>query len=130
MRQLLANRPSSRYAFQSRRYWGRLSADPNPEVTVAKEAPGRAMTDRTLPVKADDVAPDGSHVRLLAGASRGGMAHFELGVGETSVAQQHRTVEEIWFVVDGMGEMWREPPDGPARVIELRPGVSLTIPVG
>jgi mannose-6-phosphate isomerase-like protein (cupin superfamily) len=87
-------------------------------------------TDRMLPVAADDVAPDGSEVRLLAGASRGGMAHFELGVGETSIAQRHRTVEEIWFIVDGLGQMCRDAPDGPAGVIDLRPGVSLTIPIG
>ena len=85
---------------------------------------------RTLPVVADDVAPDGSLVRLLAGASRGGMAHFELGAGETSRPQRHRTVEEIWFVLDGLGQMWREPLEGTASVIDLRPGVSLTIPVG
>jgi mannose-6-phosphate isomerase-like protein (cupin superfamily) len=88
------------------------------------------MVDRPLPVIADAVAPDGSLVRLLASASRGGMAHFELGVGETSIAQQHRTVEEIWFVLEGLGQMWREPADGPAPVIEMRPGTSLTIPVG
>jgi mannose-6-phosphate isomerase-like protein (cupin superfamily) len=94
------------------------------------QAPINGMTERLLPVTADAVAPDGSLVRLLASATRGGMAHFELGVGETSVAQRHRTVEEIWFVTEGLGEMWREPPDRPSRRIELRPGVSLTIPVG
>jgi mannose-6-phosphate isomerase-like protein (cupin superfamily) len=88
------------------------------------------MSDRIVPVLADDVAPDGSLVRLLASASRGGMAHFELGVGETSVAQRHRTVEEIWFVLEGRGQMWREPTDGPARVIDMRAGVSFAIPVG
>jgi len=88
------------------------------------------MTERLLPVEADAVAPDGSLVRLLASTTRGSMAHFELAVGETSIAQRHRTVEEIWFVTEGLGEMWREPSDGPARLAELRPGVSLTIPVG
>jgi mannose-6-phosphate isomerase-like protein (cupin superfamily) len=89
-----------------------------------------AMVDRVLPVLADDVAPDGSQVRLLASGSYGGMAHFELGAGETSIAQRHRTVEEIWFVLEGLGQMWRDPIDGPARVIDMRPGVSLAIPVG
>jgi mannose-6-phosphate isomerase-like protein (cupin superfamily) len=88
------------------------------------------MVEQILPVAADDVAPDGSHVRLLASASRGGMAHFELGMGETSVGQRHRTVEEIWFVLEGLGQMWREQTSGAARVIDLRPGVSFTIPVG
>jgi mannose-6-phosphate isomerase-like protein (cupin superfamily) len=89
-----------------------------------------AMTERLLPVRADALAPDGSFVRILVSTTRGSMAHFELGAGETSVAHRHRTVEEVWFVTEGLGEMWREPADGPARVIELRPGVSLTIPIG
>src|SRR4051812_14636685 len=96
------------------------------------EKPGDAddMVDRTLPVVADALAPDGSLVRLLASGSRGSMAHFELDAGETSVAQRHRTVEEIWFVLEGLGQMWRKPMDGQARVIDMRPGVSFTIPVG
>ncbi len=98
--------------------------------TMTEDPDSQVPTERILPVAADGMAPDGSQVRLLAAASRGGMAHFELGVSETSIAQRHRTVEEIWFVVNGLGLMWREPPDGPSRVIELRPGVSLTIPVG
>ena len=96
--------------------------EPNPEPVVP--------TERTLPVGADAIAPDGSLVRLLASATRGGMAHFELGAGETSVAQRHRTVEEIWFVLEGLGQMWRAAPDERGRVIDLRPGVSLTIPRG
>lgn len=88
------------------------------------------MTERVLPDSPDAVAPDGSLVRILGSTTRGSMAHFELRAGETSIAQRHRTVEEIWFVLDGAGEMWREPPNGPARVIDLRPGVCLTIPVG
>jgi mannose-6-phosphate isomerase-like protein (cupin superfamily) len=83
-----------------------------------------------LPVIADDVAPDGSLVRLLASASGGGMAHFELGVGETSIPQRHKTVDEIWFVLEGLGQMWRKPLDGTASVIDMRPGVGFTIPVG
>ena len=41
----------------------------------------------------------------------------------------HRTVEELWFVLLGRGEMWRGY-DGGEEVVELRPGTCLTIPVG
>jgi mannose-6-phosphate isomerase-like protein (cupin superfamily) len=58
------------------------------------------------------------------------MAHFELGVGETSIAQQHRSVEEIWYVVAGLGQMWREAADSSTRIVDMRPGLSLRIPVG
>jgi mannose-6-phosphate isomerase-like protein (cupin superfamily) len=68
-------------------------------------------------------------VRVLLGLERGGMAHFELAAGETSTAVTHRTVEEIWFVLSGEGEMWRRQGER-EEVVELRPGVSLTIPLG
>jgi mannose-6-phosphate isomerase-like protein (cupin superfamily) len=74
------------------------------------------------------VAPDGSDVRILLGLAGGGMAHFELGPGRTSAAVEHRTVEEIWYVVGGRGEMWRRRGDEEA-VVDLAPGTCLTIPV-
>ena len=36
------------------------------------------------------------------------MAHFALEAGRVSRAIQHRTVSEIWFVLAGRGEMWRQ----------------------
>jgi mannose-6-phosphate isomerase-like protein (cupin superfamily) len=76
-----------------------------------------------------DVAPDGSDVRILLGLSGGGMAHFELGSGSTARAVAHRTVEEIWYVLQGRGEMWRSQ-DGLEEIIVMEAGVCLTIPVG
>ena len=63
---------------------------------------------KRLPAVRDLVAPDGSDVRMLLGLRGGSMAHFSLGPGETSIGVAHRTVEEIWFVVAGRGEMWRK----------------------
>lgn len=83
-----------------------------------------------LPVSADDVAPDGSLVRVLASLPQGGMAHFELAGGEVSRPQRHRSVSEIWYVLSGFGVMWRSQDGGAGREIDLRPGVCLTIPVG
>lgn len=57
------------------------------------------------------------------------MAHFQLGSGETSKATTHRTVEEIWFFLTGRGEMWREL-EGKAEIVEISPGLCLTIPLG
>ena len=75
------------------------------------------------------VAPDGSDVRVLLGLSAGGMAHFELGAGKVAYAVTHRTVEEVWFVVAGRGEMWRKQGDF-EEVVVLEPSVCLTIPLG
>lgn len=82
-----------------------------------------------LPAEPDAVAPDGSDVRLLPGLAGGGMAHFELAPGRTSVAVAHRTVEELWFFVGGLGEMWRRQGDR-EEVVTVAPGVAVSIPVG
>ncbi len=57
------------------------------------------------------------------------MAHFELGAGETSIAVTHRTVEEIWYFLAGRGQMWREQ-EGTAEIVDVGPGVCLTVPLG
>lgn len=74
-------------------------------------------------------APDGSGVRVLLGLAGGGMAHFELAAGQTSTAVRHRTVEEIWYVISGRGEMWRKQEER-QEIVTLEPGVCLTIPLG
>jgi mannose-6-phosphate isomerase-like protein (cupin superfamily) len=84
---------------------------------------------KQLPSARDDVAPDGSDVRLLLGLKGGGMAHFEVGPNEVSTAVSHRTVEEIWYFVSGRGEMWRRQGDR-EEVVPVHSGVSLTIPLG
>ena len=57
------------------------------------------------------------------------MAHFQLPAGQISRAVRHRTVEEIWYILEGKGEIWRSV-DGTEEVSPLFPGVCLTIPVG
>jgi mannose-6-phosphate isomerase-like protein (cupin superfamily) len=97
----------------------------------AAERRGRArpFATRRLPAARDAVAPDGSDVRILLGLAGGGMAHFALAPGQTSTAVTHRTVEEIWYVLAGRGEMWRRQA-GREEVVGLEPGVCLTIPLG
>ena len=75
-------------------------------------------------------APDGSAVRPLCRiAGAGSFAHFELRPGEVARAVSHATVQEIWYVVAGAGQMWRRQGDREGTVA-LRPGVCLTIPLG
>jgi mannose-6-phosphate isomerase-like protein (cupin superfamily) len=82
-----------------------------------------------LPVERTVAAPDGSDVRVLLGLAGGGMAHFSLPAGAVSKAVAHRSVEEIWYVTAGAGEMWRRQ-GAREEVVELHAGVSLTIPLG
>lgn len=82
-----------------------------------------------VPEAADLRAPDGSEIRLLPSLSGGSMVHCSLPPGEVSLAVTHRTVEEIWFVVEGRGQLWRRRGDR-EEVTELRPGTAVTISLG
>jgi mannose-6-phosphate isomerase-like protein (cupin superfamily) len=77
----------------------------------------------------DVTAPDGSEVRILAATSRGSMAQFTLPPGSVSKAVAHRSVEEVWLCTHGLGRMWRRL-DEAELTVELRPGISVAIPVG
>jgi mannose-6-phosphate isomerase-like protein (cupin superfamily) len=85
---------------------------------------------KLLPEAPDYVAPDGSEVRLLVGCTRGGLAHFRLAAGQVSRAVVHRTVEEIWYVIEGSGQIWRQMPGYPDETVHMEPGLSFTLPVG
>jgi mannose-6-phosphate isomerase-like protein (cupin superfamily) len=82
-----------------------------------------------LPATPTEVAPDGSDVRVLLLGTAGGMAHFELGPGKTSKPFRHRTVEEIWYILGGRGQMWRQQ-DGRSEIVDLDAGTCISIPVG
>lgn len=77
----------------------------------------------------DVVAPDGSDVRVLLQLGRGGMALFELGAGQVSRAVAHRSVDEIWYILRGQGQMWRRRSQR-QETVPLVPGTCVSIPVG
>jgi mannose-6-phosphate isomerase-like protein (cupin superfamily) len=83
----------------------------------------------TLPQAPDVLAPDGSQVRILLRLQGGSMAHFRLEPGQTSIAVAHRSVEELWYVVSGRGEMWRKQTDRD-ETVQLAAGSCVSIPVG
>jgi len=83
------------------------------------------------PAVAHDVlAPDGSEIRLLPQVPGGSMVHCKLPPGAVSLAVTHRTVDELWYVVAGEGELWRRQQDGRERVEALRPHTAHSIPLG
>ena len=77
----------------------------------------------------DVLAPDGSEIRLLARSRRGSMVHCTLNPGQVSRPVAHRTVEELWYVLEGRGQVWRRL-GGEERIVDVSPGASLSIPVG
>ena len=85
----------------------------------------------------DATAPDGSEIRLLAdrrnAATKSSMVEVTLPAGQISRPVYHRTVEEIWYILEGEGQVWRCPPDAdPASVPpqHVSPGDALVIPTG
>lgn len=78
----------------------------------------------------DYLAPDGSEIRLLVQGEQGGLAHCVLPAGRRSLAVRHRTVEELWYVLEGSGEIWRGRDSEDARTDAVRAGDSVRIPVG
>jgi mannose-6-phosphate isomerase-like protein (cupin superfamily) len=75
----------------------------------------------------DYIAPDGSEIRLLVSGALGGLAHCVLAPGKSSEAVTHRSVEELWYVLEGAGEIWRGAPGERGEVERIRAGDSLRI---
>src|SRR4029450_6984650 len=82
-----------------------------------------------LPATPDHLAPDGSAIRSLLAVRGGSLAYCTLPVGAISKAVLHQTVEEIWYCLAGMGQLWRRGPAG-GEMTDLVPGNWITIPVG
>jgi mannose-6-phosphate isomerase-like protein (cupin superfamily) len=91
--------------------------------------PPTPFATQALPAEPTVVAPEGSDVRVLLALRGGSMAHFELPAGRMSKAVTHRTVEEIWYVLAGEGEIWRRQGER-EEITGLQPGRCLTIPAG
>ncbi len=87
------------------------------------------MQSASLSPEPQATAPDGSAIRFLLKLNRGEVNHFTLLPGRTSTAVVHRTIEEIWYVLEGQGQMWRQERDE-EEILDLRPGVSFDIPLG
>ena len=75
------------------------------------------------------LAPDGSEIRELIAVSGGSVVHCTLPSGVSSAAVAHRTVEEVWYCLQGRGQVWRKN-ESAESVVDVRPGVSLNITVG
>lgn len=75
------------------------------------------------------IAPDGSEIRLLLTMKGGSMVHCTLPPHKISLAVRHKTVEEVWYFIEGRGEVWRKQGDQ-EEVIEVKNGVCITIPSG
>jgi mannose-6-phosphate isomerase-like protein (cupin superfamily) len=95
------------------------------------ESGGSAATfaTRQLSEEFDVLAADTSEIRLLVSTTRGSLAHGTLPPGQVSLAIAHRTVEEVWYVTAGRGQVWRKQGDH-ETIVDVEAGTALTIPTG
>ena len=67
------------------------------------------------------------------GATSASAVKVTLPAGQVSRPVWHRTVEEVWYILEGRGQVWRCPPDtDPASVAAatVTEGDALVIPTG
>ncbi len=87
------------------------------------------METRELPEQYDVLAPDGSEIRTLIAVKGGSVVHCTLLPHGVSLAVAHRTVEEVWYFLQGRGQVWRSR-DGNDTIVDVGPGTCLSIPTG
>ncbi|MDA1218345.1 MAG: cupin domain-containing protein [Chloroflexi bacterium] len=85
----------------------------------------------------DTTAPDGSEIRFLIDhrhhAQGASVVEVTLPPGQVSRPVCHQTVEEVWYILEGNGKVWRCPPNTDPSTVEaivVIPGDALTIPTG
>ena len=77
-----------------------------------------------------DRSPLGAHIRYLMDGPHGNMIHSTVPPGMVGRACHFRSIDEYWFILSGLGEIWRRAPDGNESFNELQPGVSVDNPIG
>ncbi len=87
------------------------------------------MKETRLPALPDAKSPAGADIRFLMDGATANMIHSTVPPGQVNRATIHATVSEFWFVLEGLGEIWRKDAVE-ERVTSLQPGVSIDIPVG
>ena len=88
-------------------------------------------TAATAGRRPDAIAPDGSEIFYRVGnAERASMVEVRLPAGAVSRPVRHRTVEEIWYFLDGTGRVWLQPPGEPGQVRGVGPASVVVIPTG
>lgn len=87
------------------------------------------MKTTTLPDQPDAKSPAGADIRYLMDGETGNMIHSTVPPRQVNRATAHATVSEFWYVLEGLGEIWRD--NGvESCVTVLAPGISIDIPVG
>lgn len=97
---------------------------PAPRGLTYDEAP----RDPELCLAAPGATADGP-LRALVEGEQCALGELALAAGQHTAAVSHRTVEQLWYVAAGSGELWRTSA-GERRLDELRPGTCVHVPPG
>jgi mannose-6-phosphate isomerase-like protein (cupin superfamily) len=111
-----------------RQHWSPSAPGAEEDRSAPAHVPGEPMVVRDLRVMADHAALDGSQIRLLVSTAAGGMAYCLLPQGQRTRPVRHKTVSEVWYVLDGHGELARWDTDTVPTVLALSAGTSISIP--
>lgn len=87
------------------------------------------MKETKLRPTPDARSPAGADIRFIMDGSTGNMIHSTVPPRQINRATVHATVSEFWFILEGVGEIWRKD-EKDERVARLEAGVSIDIPVG
>ena len=87
------------------------------------------MKTRSFPLAPEARSPAGAEIRYLMGGTTGDMIHSTVPAGQVNRATVHATVSEFWYVLSGLGRIWRRDETG-EQVVVLEAGVTIDIPVG
>lgn len=99
---------------------------------VARRGMGPPLSaERVIALEATsaDIAEDRTLNRTLVEGGCGMMVRRELAAGACTMAVRHRTVEQLWHITEGAGELWRSQ-DGESRFDILTAGDSVCIRPG
>jgi mannose-6-phosphate isomerase-like protein (cupin superfamily) len=79
----------------------------------------------------DNIAVDAAEVRKVFAPGKASMVHCILPPKVVSVPIRNLGIDEIWYFIDGQGEIWlKEEDEAKGEMKKLSPGSCLTIPMG
>lgn len=87
------------------------------------------MKEAKLGPEPDARSPAGADIRFIMDGDTGNMIHSTVPPRQINRATIHATVSEFWFILEGVGEIWRKD-ETQERITRLKAGVSIDIPVG
>ncbi|MEE9453271.1 MAG: cupin domain-containing protein [Paracoccaceae bacterium] len=87
------------------------------------------MKETQLPATPDARSPAGADIRFIMDGACGNMIHSTVPMGQVNRATVHASVSEFWYILEGVGEIWRKDATT-ERVVRLEAGISIDIPLG